>query len=181
MDPELSRNYFELFGLEVGFEFDEEILALRYRDLQRAVHPDRFVNASDQERRLSVQQASRINDGFQTLRTPLTRAKYLLEVLGIPLDDTDTAMDPGFLMEQMELREALASVRNSDDPFATLSAVRDDLEQRERALTETLRAAFADGGAEALQRARDTTRKMQFMQKLLDEATELEEELVHGL
>lgn len=174
-----GKNHFELFGLPVSFEVDQELLALRYRELQRAVHPDRFANASEQEKRLSVQQAAQINEAFQVLKSSLSRARYLLELNGMPLDDSDTRMDPLFLMEQIELREALGEVRGKADPFDALNRVRDDIEGRERELIESLQPAFADGGSEALEGARETVRKMQFMQRLLSEVDELEENLVH--
>lgn len=174
----LQQNYFELFGLAPGFELDLDNIAARYRDLQRAVHPDKFANASDQERLLSVQQAAQINEAYQTLKSPLSRARYLLELNGITLDDNDTAMDPMFLMEQMELRESLAGVRGKPDPFAALMSLRDTIEGKEKGFISSLAEAFANGEQTALEGARDTVRKLQFMEKLLSELEELEEELV---
>ncbi|MFA5530531.1 MAG: Fe-S protein assembly co-chaperone HscB [Thiohalomonadaceae bacterium] len=174
-----TSNYFELFGLPVGFDVDGEALALRYRDLQRALHPDRFAGASDQERRLSVQQAAQVNEGFRVLKAPLARARYLLELRGLPVDDRDTSMDPAFLMEQMELREALAEVSAAKDRFLALEHVRDEIETRERGLIADLRRHFADPDPSSLEQARQDVRKLQFMQRLLSEAEELEEKLVH--
>jgi molecular chaperone HscB len=179
MQPALGKNHFDLFDLPASFEVEQETLSLRYRELQRAVHPDRFANATEQEKRLSVQQAAQINEAFQVLKSPLSRARYLLEINGLPLDDTDTQMDPAFLMEQMEWREELAAVRGAEDPFGALNRVRDNIESKERAIIESLRQAFADGSEAALERARDEVRKMQFMQRLLGEVDELEETLVH--
>jgi len=179
MQPALGKNHYELFDLPVSYEVDQETLALRYRELQRAVHPDRFANASEQEKRLSVQQAAQINEAFQVLKSPLPRARYLLELRGLPLDDTDTQMDPAFLMEQMEMREALAEVRGADDPFGALNRARDSIESREREIIESLQQAFNEGSQESLERAREQVRKMQFMQRLLGEVDELEEDLVH--
>jgi molecular chaperone HscB len=174
----LRKNHFELFGLQPGFELDLDDIAARYRDLQRAVHPDKFANASEQERLLSVQQAAQINEAYQTLKSPLARARYLLELKGITLDDNDTAMDPMFLMEQMELRESLARVRGESDPFAALMALRDTIEAKEQGFIDALTKAFASAGQAELEQARDTVRKLQFMEKLLSELEELEEELV---
>jgi len=174
----LQQNYFELFGLKPAFELDIDSIAARYRDLQRAVHPDKFANAPDQERRLSVQQAAQINEAYQTLKLPLSRARYLLELNGITLNDNDTAMEPMFLMEQMELRESLAEVRGKPDPFAALMTLRDTIEGKERDFVADLSAAFGSGEQSALEGARETVRKLQFMEKLLRELEELEEELV---
>lgn len=175
-----AQNYFELFRLPVGFDVDAEALSLNYRELQRAVHPDRFANASDQERRLAVQQAALVNEAYRTLRSPLARARYLLELRGRPLDDRDTAMDPTFLMEQLELREDLEAVRGAADPFAALETVRARVEARDRELIDELRAMLDHGGEAGLDTARELVRKMQFMHRLLDETAELEEELAHS-
>lgn len=179
MQPALGKNHFELFELAPSFDVEQETLALRYRELQRAVHPDRFANASEQEKRLSVQQAAQINEAYQVLKSPLLRARYLLELNGLPLNDSDTQMDAAFLMEQMELREALAEVRSKADPFDALNRVRDDIESRERQLIQSLQQAFSDSSRESLETAREMVRKMQFMQRLLSEVDEMEETLVH--
>jgi len=179
MQAAAGINYFELFGLPATFEVDLEDLSLRYRDLQRAVHPDRFANSTEQEKRLAVQQAALINEAFQALKSPLPRARYLLELQGVTLDDNDTAMDPSFLMEQMELREALGEVRGKADPFSELNSLRDRVEGNERLLVESLQQLFATGDSEQLQQGKDLVRRMQFMQRLLNEVDDLEETLVH--
>ncbi len=172
-------NHFELFGLPTGFVIDSEALSLRYRELQKAAHPDRFAGSSAQEQRLAVEQASRINEGYRVLKSPLLRARHLLELAGVELDDNATAMEPAFLMQQMELREALASVKSKADPFGALAELREDIEARERVLIDELAAAFDHGGEDALERATGDVRKMQFMSKLLQELDEMEEDLVH--
>lgn len=177
MQPAQGQNYFEIFEIPVSFEVDQDTLSLRYRDRQRAVHPDRFANASDQQKRLSVQHAALINEAYQTLKSPLPRARYMLELGGITLDDNDTSMDPSFLMEQMELRESLAEVRSKDDPFNELNRLRDHIEGTERELVQSLQQLFADGSE--LEPGKDLIRRMQFIQRLLGEVDELEEELVH--
>ena len=175
----MEQNYFQLFGLPVAFQLDTEALALRYRDLQRMAHPDRYVGASERERLLSVQQASLINEAFRTLKDPLARARYLLELDGVHLSDTDTAMPPAFLMEQMELREELDEVRSAAEPFAALDALRDRAEARERGLMEELADLFNGGDPEARAAVPELLRKLQFMRRLLEEMDEREEDLVH--
>ena len=82
MAADLSTTHFELFGLPLSFDVDMGQLDSRYRELQRTVHPDRFANASDQERRISMQQATQINEGYQVLKDSLRRGRYLLELCG---------------------------------------------------------------------------------------------------
>jgi molecular chaperone HscB len=170
---DLSSTYFELFALPQSFLVDLGQLDERYRELQRTVHPDRFVNATDQERRLSMQLATRINEGYRTLKDPLRRGRYLLELDGHVFDDEQhTTSDTGFLMEQVALREALAEVRAADDPLDVLSGIMDriaaDFDDLTGELQQRLGSASKDGAAA------ETLMKMQFFRRLHEEAQELE-------
>lgn len=177
MSLDLKQNYFALFGLPVSYAVERAVLDQRYRELQRLVHPDRFASASDQERRIAMQQATRINEGYRVLKDAMTRGRYLLELRGHSLDtDRSTHQDPEFLMEQMELREDLLAVRDSQDPFATLAAIMRRIGARLDALEGALAAALAqsDGVTDA---ALTAVQQMQFFRKLAHEAEELEADL----
>lgn len=174
---DLTSDYFELFGLPASYDVDRAALSERYRELQRAVHPDRFASASDAERRLSMQLATRVNEGFRTLKDPLARARYLLELRGIDLDDTDTRLDGGFLMQQMELRERMDAVKSAADAESRLHDLHADIGKLERGLVAELSRLFADGSPEALQRARNASRKLQFFHRLGEELAQLDDEL----
>ena len=170
---DLSSTYFELFGLPQSFLVDTGQLDERYRELQRTVHPDRFVNATDQERRLSMQLAIRINEGYRTLKDPLRRGRYLLELGGHVFDDEQhTTSDTGFLMEQVELREALEEVRAADDPFSALNGIMDRIAADFDALTGELQQRLGSAGKDGP--AAETLMKMQFFRRLHEEAQELE-------
>jgi len=177
MQVDWRKNYFELFGLPVQFDVDPSDLLTRYRDVQRQIHPDKFANASAEERRLSMQLTTLVNEGYQTLRDPVRRARYLLEVSGVPLnDETDTSMRPEFLMEQMELREALEEARTREDSLRRLAELANDIERRHAAKVDELRACFARG-PDAFETTRNAVRELQFLGKLLNEIREQEEEL----
>ena len=174
-----GKNHFELFGLPVTFDVDVDDLASRYREMQRSVHPDRFANASDQDRRLSLQMTALINEAFQTLKDPVRRGRYLLGLRGVDLgDETDTAMDPAFLMEQMELREQLDEVRQADNPHKLLAELANRIEQRMHDSIENFRNVLTEGTPEADRKARNVVREMQFLEKMRQEIDNLEEELL---
>ncbi len=116
MSLQLPQNYFDLFDLPCASSVDEEELTRRYRDLQRDLHPDRYVNGSDRERRLAAAAAAHVNRGYYTLKDQYDRAAYLLELQDISLDDErDTTEDMEFLMRQMELREAMEELSTLDE------------------------------------------------------------------
>ena len=179
---DLSKNYFELFGLPVTYIVDSQALSERYRELQRVVHPDRFTSASAQEQRFSLQQATQVNEAFETLKDPLKRAQYLLGLHGINMEiGQETTRDTAFLMEQLELREELEKARSKADPHAAL----DDLMQRISVMIKQqvaqIAVQFETGTDEQLEAARESVRKMQFLNKLHSEAENLEAELEEAL
>lgn len=113
------QNHFELFQLPATFHVDQDVLDAAYRDVQGRVHPDRFVNAGDAEKRVAMQWATRANEAYQTLRNPQKRAQYLCELHGVDLQtESNTAMPVDFLMQQMEWREALGDARAAQDAVA---------------------------------------------------------------
>lgn len=178
MAADHSTTHFDLFGLPRSFDVDLGLLDEHYRECQRTVHPDRFVNASDQERRLSMQRATNINEGYQTLKDPLKRGRYLLELGGRTTNDEHhTIRDTAFLMEQMELREALGEVRGADDAFAALGVIMDRIANDIVQLLADLQQQFSQGDTASLEQAADSLSKMQFFRKLQAEAMELELEL----
>lgn len=178
MGAKATEDYFALFGLRASFDLDRQVLTERYRELQRQVHPDRHAAAGERARLLSVQRAAQVNDAFNTLKSPISRARYLLSLHGIQWDDdTSTAMDPAFLMEQMELREALEEARGAADSLAAIGQVMARIQALERTQKDALRQQFADGSKEALEAAAETTRKLQFLARLQEEAEAMEADL----
>ena len=118
----LDSDDFELFGILRRFEQDGKELDKRWRDLQAEVHPDRFATEVTAGRRVAMQWAVRVNEAYQRLKDPLRRAAYLCELEGAPIDaENNTAMPAGFLIEQMEWREALDQA-DTLDQVETLSA-----------------------------------------------------------
>ena len=179
MHPAPGKNHFELFGLPTTFDIDTNELTVRYRELQRHVHPDKFANASDQDRRLSLQMTALINEGFHTLKDPVRRGRYLLSLRDIDLgDETDTTMDPAFLLEQMEMREELEEVRQADNPHKHLEELANRIELRLQEKIERFRSAFADDSPDGSGKARNVVREMQFLEKMRREIDNLEEELI---
>jgi molecular chaperone HscB len=113
------QNHFELFNLPQQFAVDAGVLDSAYRDVQSRVHPDKFVNATDAEKRVAMQWATRANEAYQTLKNPQKRAQYLCELNGVDLQtESNTSMPMAFLMQQMEWREELGDARASKDSDA---------------------------------------------------------------
>ena len=170
-----TENHYQLFGLPVGFIIDTDELASRHRELSKIVHPDRFANASDQERRISLSQTTRLNEAFQTLKNPVSRAQYLLMLNGIDMQtERETTRDTAFLMQQLELREALEKVPGSADPFEVIDTLLGQISAMIKKLIARMAIQFEDASPEQLEAARESVRKMQFLNKLHSEAEAVE-------
>ena len=175
---DITKNFFELFQLPATCDVDRQLLARRYRELQKAVHPDRFVGDSERQQRLSVQYAAFVNEAFDTLKTPLTRDIYLLKLAGRSVEmEKNTIMDPAFLMEQMELREAVAELKEQKGPGIELERLMDQVERDTDELQAEFKSCYEAGGERHLEQAESVVRKMQFMVKLAFELEQLESEL----
>jgi len=172
----MTANHFEVFDLPISFDIDSDTLTQRYRELQRTVHPDKYANAPDRERRLAMQKATQVNEAFQTLKNPLSRGLYLLQLQGIEANDPqNTAMDGEFLMAQMELREELAEIKQKSQPLEALNSFLSRIEIQQQNLTKKLSQQFSE---QHYQTASDTVRQFQFFIKLHEDALKLEEELI---
>ena len=163
---DFNADHFSLFGLQRSYRLDPLALDKRYREIQSEVHPDRFTQAGDSERRLSMQWATRVNEAYQTLKKPLPRAQYLLSLAGHAVDGhSNTAMPPEFLMEQMEWREAVAEARMARD-VDELEQLHHRVKQRMNDRYEQLACSLDD---EDYALAADRVRRLMFLDKLLFE------------
>jgi molecular chaperone HscB len=112
----LQSNDFELFNLPPTFAQDRAAIDTRWKDLQREAHPDKFSSHGAAAQRVAMQWSVRINEAYQRLKDPLKRAVYLCELHNAPINaENNTAMPAAFLMQQMELREALDEAAGEDN------------------------------------------------------------------
>ncbi|EAP94328.1 co-chaperone HscB [Vibrio lentus] len=169
-------NHFELFGLPLQFQLDGSLLSSQFRDLQRQFHPDKFAIASERDRLLAVQKAAQINDAYQVLKNPISRAEYLLVQHGEDIrGEQQTMQDPMFLMEQMELREELEDIADSSEPEDALFAFEGKVSKMYK---QQLSAIQQELESEAWLEAADRVRKLKFIAKLKNEIELVEDRLI---
>lgn len=167
-------DYFTLFGLPACYPLDTQALAVRFQDLQRQYHPDKFASGSSAEQLAAVQQSATINQAWQTLRHPLSRAEYLLLLHGFDLaNEQHTVRDTAFLMEQLELREELDEIDQAQDA-GRLSAFQQRVTEMFNARLQQMVEQLAESRWDV---AADTVRKLRFLDKLQSAAEQIEEKL----
>ncbi|MDN3696491.1 MULTISPECIES: co-chaperone HscB [Vibrio] len=169
-------NHFELFGLPIQFSLDGSLLSSQFRELQRRFHPDNFATASERDRLLSVQKAAQINDAYQILKNPISRAEYMLLLQSIDIRaEQQTMQDPEFLMEQMELREELEDIAASAD---VEDAVYDFDSKVSKMYKQHLKAIEEELDQNLWIQAADRVRKLKFVAKLKHEIELVEDRLL---
>jgi len=172
------KDAFDVLGLPPAFDLDTKTLEQRYRDLQRALHPDKFAQASASERLRSLSHAVSVNDAYRALRDELRRAEILFVRLGGEVSERGgQPADAALLMEVMELREQLSETKAHGDHKA-----RERLTKEVRALnqrsTDELRQAFValeTGELSALDTAARALSRLRYYRRFLDEVAVLED------
>jgi molecular chaperone HscB len=144
VQPAVPTDFFGFFGLPRKLNIDTKALEREMYTLSRRLHPDLFVRATSQEQHWSLEQSSKLNDAYRTLRDPIARTEYLLKLEGVELEEqskqaTEQARTTGELKKQvvppdlleevfelnMQLEELKANKKlGEDDPNLTR-----DLEQ----------------------------------------------------
>ncbi len=160
------EDHFALFQLKPVFAIDAAQLDAAYRELQARVHPDKFAAATDAEKRVAMQWATRANEAYQTLKHPLKRASYLCEMHGVDLGiESNTTMPTAFLMQQMTWREALDDARDARN-LAALEALESELRA---ARTQQLQVIETHLDAGQFDQAGEQVRQLMFIEKFGDE------------
>lgn len=164
VQPPGQVDHFSRLGLEARFDLDQAELDRRYFERQRLLHPDRFATRTTRERVLSQQQATSLNDAYETLKEPLHRADYLvhLQGSGVLHEGCHLVNDPEVLMEAMELREALAEADTIEEVHAVAQRARSDI----ATCIDRLERLFAAGDLEG---ACKMTTRLKYLTKLADE------------
>jgi molecular chaperone HscB len=175
IQPETTADHFAVLGLPVRFAQDDKDLEQRYRNLQRKLHPDRFATRSAEERRMSLARATTANAAYRTLRDPVRRAAYLLELSGRKIADhgngPSSGADPAFLMEMMEMRETLEEARTRHDTVRIEELASSVRGRRDAAMVE-IASAFERARPEDVE---PLLGRLRYYTRLLDEVAAFEE------
>lgn len=145
---------FSVLGLRRGLVIDRDDLERRYHEASRAVHPDRHQTAGARDQELSLAASSTVNRAYRTLRDPVARGRYWLELHGTPLGERNNQVPPALAELVFETQEQLESLRDGGGVAArrAVETVRDELRERVQGLIAELEACYAALDAEAAAR-----------------------------
>lgn len=158
----MSINFFTLLQLPEAFDIDLETLHQNYQSIQKDIHPDRFATFDDEAKLESIKKTAQVNDAYQTLKSPIRRAEYLLQLKGINIhDEKYTAVPQDFLMQQMEWREELETHKLNK---VALQKLAQDIQKNKNDMMNQLPSFFDDKNH--LNDAIRVTRELNFIEKI---------------
>ena len=176
--PDPKTDHFARLGLERRFAQDVDAITRSHRKLQRRLHPDRFVNRGDRVRMLALQHATSLNDAARILRDPLKRADYLLSLAGREMDAEEGTLklEPGFLMEVFELREAIGELSGTDAHVERGRLERDIAGRYESRLATLAEGLDADGARDdaELDGLAQLAAQLRYLRNILDDLQALD-------
>ncbi len=143
-----ETDYFGFFGLERKLGLDLAALERRFYELSWKLHPDNFHNASAAEQELSLEKASVLNDAWRTLRDPVARVEYLLELEGVRREgEIKQQAPPDLLAEVFELNEyleELRAARRAGGDAGQMQELRRHLEEARASFQHKLESVLAE-------------------------------------
>ena len=125
-------DYFAFMGLPRKLNLDADEIERRLRSLSRQFHPDYFYNATPAERRASLERSSYLNDAYRTLKQPIGRVEYLLQLEGLGArtpQEASRQVPPALLEEVFALNEELDEIRSLRTGGAPAAGLRARLER----------------------------------------------------
>jgi molecular chaperone HscB len=158
----VSQNFFTLLKLPEVFVVDLEKLDQNYQNIQKEIHPDRFASFDEKTKLESIKKTAQVNDAYQTLKSPIRRAEYLLQLKGVNIHDEKYKVVPqDFLMQQMEWREELEIHKQNKLALEKLAI---DIQKNKNKMMNQLPALFND--KDQLNDAIQITRELNFIEKI---------------
>jgi molecular chaperone HscB len=134
-----DADYFALFEMPRKLWIEMGELEQKFLQMSWKLHPDNFVNATEQERELSLRRSSELNDAYRTLRDPIARVEYLLAIEGERKEGEKKQQAPPELLEEVfELNESLDELREAKSSGGDLAGLKARLESAEKNFQEKL-------------------------------------------
>lgn len=190
--PRAGRSHFSVLDTASSFDIDAAALEARFKEMARKLHPDRFARADVRARCYALEHATALNDAYRVLRDPLRRAECLIGLHGIRLDvhgiggrSNVPRLDQAFLVEMLEVQEAIGEARAAGrgaEVERITAEIRLRREAELRGVAEDLREACGGGapregpGANgAMMRAGERVARVRFYDRVLSTAAGREE------
>jgi len=105
-------NYFQLYDLPASFHPDEAAVKSKFYELSRQYHPDRAATGDTAAMTETLRMAADINQAYKTLKDPDATMAYILRMNNLLEEEEKYSLPPAFLMEMMDLNEAISDLES---------------------------------------------------------------------
>ncbi|QNK63073.1 Fe-S protein assembly co-chaperone HscB [Pedobacter sp. PAMC26386] len=109
-------NYFEFYNLPVSFNLETQLVKQQFYALSKKYHPDFFINHSSEKQEEILELSTLNNKAYQVLSDSQKRLHYILELKGVLTEGENYSLPQDFLMEMMDVNEALMELQFEPDP-----------------------------------------------------------------
>jgi molecular chaperone HscB len=144
-----QTDYFSVFGLPLRPAIDEAALTQKYYELSRRLHPDLYQTGTAEEKDASLKNTVLLNRAYRTLRDPIGRGQYWLELQGEALGKENNRVPSTLAALVFEVQEKLAEMREArvagkgEAGKTALTEIRTDLDGQMQQLRAALMANLA--------------------------------------
>lgn len=158
-------NYFDLFGFTLAPVIDKTQVAKKYFELQKKYHPDFYTQATEAEKEEALEISAQINKGFKIFKDEDQTLEYFLLQTGTIVTDEKFSLPPDFLMEMMDINEAIGEIENEEvkkqinNFIETLNTPVEELLKKENLIEPT---------AEELEKLKIYYYKKKYLHRILD-------------
>lgn len=104
---------FSALGFPRKLTLDASALETAYHELGRKIHPDRFAASAPNVRALSLSGTALLTRSYRTLRDPVARGLYWLDLIGEKLAENNQSVDPELAATVFEVQEQLSDLRDA--------------------------------------------------------------------
>ncbi|MHA4894826.1 Fe-S protein assembly co-chaperone HscB [Pedobacter sp. PWIIR3] len=136
-------DYFSFYGLPVSFNPDTQYVKQKFYELSKKYHPDFFINESEEKQAEVLEMSTINNKAYQILSDPQKRLQYVLELSGQIVEGEHYVLPQDFLMEMMEVNEALMDLQFEPDADK-LAALKSQISVIEKSILDDIKILTAD-------------------------------------
>lgn len=163
--------YFELYNIPVSLQVDAAVVKAKFYELSRKYHPDFFSQATEAEQEDALEKSSLVNKAFKVFSNKNETLKYVLQLKGLLEEEEKYQLSPDFLMEMMELNEALMDAKMENDE-AAISNIKYQISNLESELYDSVKDVienYKDGIStqEELLQVKDYYFKKKYLSRIL--------------
>ena len=165
-------NYFEFYDIPESFNVDESLVKRKFYELSKTYHPDFYINHPDEKQQEILELSTLNNKAYQVLSNPSKRLEYILQLHNHGLEGEKYQLPQEFLMEMMEVNEALMELEFEPDPQVLevttkqIAEVEDGLKAELQSLTTGFEAQNEAGKETLLLKIKDIYYRQKYLLRI---------------